>query len=98
MNMKNLERHTQEEDIMSKKEIKVDFHKDVNEAWCASAYFVNDEKHTKYVISVAAGPGESAKTAKPYVKERLEDRCKEYLLLNLGDRRVEYEEYKNFAR
>ena len=82
---------------MSVKEFKVDFHKDVNDAWCASAYFINDNTRKKYVISVAAGPGESAKTAKPDVKERLEDRCKEYLLLNLNTRRVEYEEYKNFS-
>lgn len=84
--------------MTKKQEIKLDFHKDTNEAWCASAYFINDKKHTKYAISVAAGPGESAKTAKPYIKERLEDKSKEYLLLNDGARSVESEEYKNFAR
>lgn len=84
--------------MAKKQEIKIDFRKEVNEAWCASAYFVNDNTHKKYVITVAAGPGESAKTAKPYIKERLEDKSKEYLLLNDGARRVEYEEYKNFAR
>lgn len=84
--------------MAKKEEIKLDFHKDVNEAWCASAYFVNEISKNKYVITVAAGPGESAKTAKPHIKERLEDKSKEYLLLNDGARRVEYEEYKNFAR
>jgi hypothetical protein len=78
---------------MSKKqEFKYEWRKTVNEAWAASAYFISDEHNKRYTITSAASPYESAKTAKPYVKEHLDQLAKEYLLLNPSFRRVNHDE------
>lgn len=81
---------------MAKKEFTVKFHKDVNEAWCGSAYFVNDVLGKKHVVTVAAAPREKKTTSVGFIKERLDGYENEMRDRHYGWYRVTEEEYDKF--
>ena len=82
---------------MAKKEFPVKLHKDVNDAWCGSAYFVNDVLGKRFVVSVAAAPQEKKVTATGWIKERLTAYENEMRNRHYGWYRVTSEEYDNFS-
>lgn len=81
-----------------KKEIKINYRKDVNEAWCGSAYFVNRVTKKTYCISVAAMPGEKARTAKAWVKEELERAAASFVNKDPSWERVDKEACDEFEK
>ena len=81
---------------MAKKEFPIKFQKDVNSAWCGSAYFVNDILGKKFVVSVAAGPNEKKTTSVSWIKQRLSEYEEEMRSRHYGWYRVTVEEYDNF--
>lgn len=84
--------------MAKKQEFKINFYRDVNGSWAGTAYFINERSNKKYAISAAAAPQDSAKIAKPYIKERLDKMSLDYLMFNPGYSRVNYDEYENFKR
>lgn len=79
-----------------KKEFPIKFHKDVNAAWCGSAYFINKRLNKKTVISVAGGPHEKKTISVSWIKERLTEYEEEMRHRHPDWVRVTVEEYDNF--
>ena len=82
--------------MATKKEFPIKFHKDVNDAWCGAAFFVNDTLGKRHVVSVAGGPHEKKTTSVSWIKQRLTEYEEEMRERHIGWRRVTEEEYDNF--
>ena len=82
---------------MAKKEFIVRFYKDANDAWCGSAYFVNDALGKKHIFSAAATPMGKKTTSVGWIKERLDDYENKIRNRHCGWRRVTEEGYDNFC-
>ena len=81
---------------MAKKEFTVKCRKDFNDAWCGSAYFINEVLGEKYVVSVAAMPGGKKTISIGLIKERLEEYEIKMRTRHFAWRRVNEEEYDKF--
>ena len=82
---------------MAKKEITVQYVKNVNDAWCGIAYFINPTLGKKTAFTAAAGPHEKRAPSIAWINQRLEDRTKEMCILHKDWRRVTSEEFDNFS-
>ena len=83
---------------MTKKEYKIEYDKSVNGAWEGSAYLVDPINMKRYCITVCAMPGEKAKIAKPFIKERLDLSVQEFIESHLTYIRVDVEEWNKYPR
>ena len=83
--------------MAAKKEFTVKFRKDVNEAWCGCAYFINPTLGKRFVVSVAAGPHEKKTTSVSWIKERLTGYEDEMRERHPDWVRCTEEEYDNFS-
>ena len=82
---------------MAKKETTVRYVKNVNDAWCGTAYFINPTLGKKTAFTAAAGPHEKRPTSIAWVNQRLEDRTEEMCIMHKDWRRVTSEEFDNFS-
>lgn len=82
---------------MAKKETTVRYVKNVNDAWCGTAYFINPTLGKKTVFTAAAGPHEKRPTSIAWINQRLEDRTEEMHIMHNDWRRVTSEEFDNFS-
>jgi hypothetical protein len=62
---------------MAEKTFDYNFHLDVNNAWCGSAYFINADRSRTHIVSHAAVPGGKANTSKARIKESLDESTKQ---------------------
>ena len=58
---------------MAEKTFDCNFHIDVNQAWCGSAYFIKADRSRTYIVSHAAIPYGKANTSKASIKESLDE-------------------------
>lgn len=58
---------------MAEKTFDCNFHIDVNQAWCGSAYFIKSDRSRTHIVSHAAVPGGKANTSKARIKESLDE-------------------------
>lgn len=65
--------YDEEEQTMAEKTFDYNFHLDVNDAWCGSAYFVKADLSRTHIVSHAAVPGGKANTSKARIKESLDE-------------------------
>ena len=82
---------------MAKKEMTVHYVKNVNDAWCGTAYFINPTLGKKTAFTAAAGPHEKRPTSIAWINQRLEDRTEEMHIMHNDWRRVTSEEFDNFS-
>ena len=82
---------------MTKKETTIRYVKNVNDAWCGTAYFINPTLGKKTAFTAAAGPHETRPTSIAWINQRLEDRTEETHIMHNDWRRVTSEEFDNFS-
>ena len=62
---------------MAEKTFDCNFHVDVNNAWCGSAYFIKADRSRTHIVSHAAIPHGKANTSKASIKESLDESAKQ---------------------
>lgn len=82
---------------MAKKETTVRYVKNVNDAWCGTAYFINPTLGKKTAFTAAAGPHEKRPASIAWINQRLEDRTEQMHIMHNDWRRVTSEEFDNFS-
>lgn len=78
---------------MDKKEIKIQYYKDVNDCWAGAAFFI-DNNSNSYKITHAAGAQMKIREAKAAVAEELEREVEEFCLTHPNFHRVNRDEYE----
>lgn len=79
------------------KEFPIKFHKNLNDAWYGSAYFVNDVLCEKHVVTVTAAPKEKKAPSINRIKAKLFGFEETMRLRHYGWYRVTEEEYNKFV-
>lgn len=80
----------------NKKKFDLYWHKDVNETWCATAYFVDYSTSKVYAITTASAPDVKVRIAKDYAEHRLNDYATEFLAAKPQFTRVEKDEFDKY--
>lgn len=83
--------------MAAKKEFPIKFRKDVNEAWCGSAYFINATLGKRYIVTCAASQHEKRTLSIGWIKERLTEYEEEMRERHPDWVRCTEEEYDNFS-
>lgn len=83
--------------MATKKEFTVKIHRDANEAWCGSAYFINPTLGKRYVVSCATSPYEKKIASVSRIREQLIEHENDMRKRHPDWIRCTEEEYDNFS-